>query len=193
MERIGERLRHYRREARKTLLDVASEAGLSVGFLSQAERNLSGVSISSLANIAKALNVPLRLLIDQPEQRSADSHAGQRQRYSTIDRGQTYERLSSSFPGSQINATKMCLPVGYESETVAHDGDEFVYVLSGSVRYNVGGTDYLLQPGDSLHFDGRQYHCLATVGAVAAEVVSVGTLPIFDDAQAGDAPTDRIR
>jgi len=193
MDRIGERLRRYRREARKTLLEVASEAGLSVGFLSQAERNLSGVSLSSLANIAKALNVPLRLLIDQPEQRSADSHAGQRRRYSTVDRGQTYERLSSSFPGSQLNATKMCLPVGYESETVSHDGDEFVYVLSGSVRYNVGGTDYLLQPGDSLHFDGRQYHCLATVGATAAEVVSVGTLSIFDDTQTQDGQAGQVR
>lgn len=181
MERIGERLRRYRREARKTLLDVASEAGLSVGFLSQAERNLSGVSISSLANIAKALNVPLRLLIDQPEQRSPDSHAGQRRRYGTVDRGQTYERLSSRFPGSQINAVKMCLPVDYVSEAVAHDGDEFVYVLAGSVRYCVGGVDYLLQAGDSLHFDGRHSHFLANVGTVAAEMVSVGTLPIFDD------------
>lgn len=182
MEQLGERLRRYRRAARKTLLDVARESGLSVGFLSQAERNLSGVSLSSLANIAKALEVPLRLLIDQPEQRSPDSHAGRRRRYSTIDRGQTYERLSSTFPGSQINAVKMCLPVDYVSESVTHDGDEFVYVLSGSVRYTVDGTDYLLQIGDSLHFDGRQHHFLANVGTIPAEVVSVGTLPIFDDA-----------
>ncbi|MBL8300128.1 MAG: helix-turn-helix transcriptional regulator [Rhodanobacteraceae bacterium] len=185
MEPLGERLRHYRRKAGKTLLEVASEAGLSVGFLSQAERNLSGVSLSSLANIAKALDVPLRLLVDQPEQRSPDSHAGQRRRYSTIDRGQTYERLSSSFSGSQINAVKMCLPVGYVSESVTHDGDEFVYVLSGNVSYCVAGIDYPLQGGDSLHFDGRQQHFLANTGATPAEVVSVGTLAIFDDAKDG--------
>ncbi|HSX62946.1 MAG TPA: XRE family transcriptional regulator [Tahibacter sp.] len=181
MEQLGERLRRYRREAHKTLLDVASEAGLSVGFLSQAERNLSGVSLSSLANIARALNVPLRLLIDQPEQRSPDSREGHRRRYSTIDRGQTYERLSSSFPGSQINAVRMCLPVGYVSESVTHGGDEFVYVLSGAVRYCVAGVDYPLESGDSLHFDGRHQHFLANTGATPAEVVSVGTLPIFDD------------
>lgn len=188
MEQLGERLRRYRREARKTLLDVAREAGLSVGFLSQAERNLSGVSLSSLANIARALNVPLRLLIDQPEQRSPDSHAGRRRRYSTVDRGQSYERLSSTFPGSQINAVKMSLPVGYRSESVTHDGDEFVYVLSGKVCYCVDGVDYQLQPGDSLHFDGRLQHHLANVGEVAVEVVSVGTLPIFDDVAAAPAP-----
>lgn len=56
VDRIGERLRRYRRAAKKTLHQVASESGLTASFLSQAERNLTGVSISSLANIAKSLN-----------------------------------------------------------------------------------------------------------------------------------------
>ena len=42
-EQIGERLRRYRRAANKTLNQVASEAGLTASFLSQAERNLTGV------------------------------------------------------------------------------------------------------------------------------------------------------
>lgn len=66
--RIGQRIRRLRREAKKTLLEVATEAKLSVGFLSQVERHLTGISISSLVNVAKALNVPLGALIDQPRQ-----------------------------------------------------------------------------------------------------------------------------
>ncbi|VEE74205.1 transcriptional regulator [Pseudomonas aeruginosa] len=68
VDRIGERLRRYRRAAKKTLHQVASESGLTASFLSQAERNLTGVSISSLANIAKSLNIPLNALFDQPAQ-----------------------------------------------------------------------------------------------------------------------------
>lgn len=60
VDRIGERLRRYRRAAKKTLHQVASESGLTASFLSQAERNLTGVSISSLANIAKSLNTTNR-------------------------------------------------------------------------------------------------------------------------------------
>ena len=63
-DRIGERLRRYRRAAGKTLNQVAADAGLTASFLSQAERNLTGVSISSLASIAKSLNVPLNALFD---------------------------------------------------------------------------------------------------------------------------------
>ncbi|MDX4015022.1 XRE family transcriptional regulator [Pseudomonas aeruginosa] len=66
VDRIGERLRRYRRAAKKTLHQVASESGLTASFLSQAERNLTGVSIPSLANIAKSLNIPLNALFDQP-------------------------------------------------------------------------------------------------------------------------------
>lgn len=66
--RIGQRIRRLRREAKKTLLEVATEANLSIGFLSQVERNLTGISLSSLVNVATALNVPLGTLIEQPRQ-----------------------------------------------------------------------------------------------------------------------------
>lgn len=182
---IGRRLRHYRREAGKTLQEVAQETGLSAGFLSQAERDLTGISISSLASIAQALAVPLRALLDQPRQAEPDSHDGHREVYGTREQGQTYERLSTTFPGQVINAVKMRLPVGYQSELVAHDGDEFVYVLEGTVRYRVGDETYDLGPHDSLHFDAHKAHSIANLGDVAAALISVGTLAIFDDDRVG--------
>jgi transcriptional regulator with XRE-family HTH domain len=181
VERIGERLRRHRRAAGRTLAEVASAAGVSTGFLSQAERNLTGVSISSLANIARALDVPLRQLFDQPAQAQPDSRQGRRQAYAIEGKRQRYERLSTTFPGSVINAVKLTMPPGYQSETVSHEGDEFVYVLSGRVRYAVGGEAYVLGPGDSLHFPGRNTHDISVIGDEPVEVISVGTLPIFDD------------
>jgi quercetin dioxygenase-like cupin family protein len=178
---LGQRLRHYRRQARKTLLDVASAAGVSVGFLSQAERDLSGVSLSSLANLARALDVPLSALLEQPQQSAPDSHQGERQPYTIEGRPQQYERLSSAFTGSQLNAVKMTMPAGYRSETVSHQGDELVYVLKGVASYIVAGQEYRLAAGDSLHFDARQPHSAGNGGEEAVELISVGTLSIFDD------------
>jgi quercetin dioxygenase-like cupin family protein len=166
---------------KKTLLEVAMEAGLSVGFLSQVERNLAGISISSLINVAKALNVPLRVLFDQPLQTAPDSHKNKRKTYSIVETQQKYERLSTSFPGSVINAVKMELPVGYCSEFVSHDGDEFVYIMSGHARYTIAGKEYQLSGGDSVHFDAHQSHSLANIGDTVVELISVGTLAIFDD------------
>ena len=103
-------------------------------------------------------------LFDAPAQPAPDSHAGRRQAFSPVDHGQTYERLSSAFPGSQLHAVKLTLPVGYRSERVAHDGDEFVYVLAGQVQYTVGDRPYPLGPGDSLHFNAHQAHWLENLG-----------------------------
>ncbi|MBM2653033.1 helix-turn-helix domain-containing protein [Burkholderia diffusa] len=179
--RIGQRIRRLRREAKKTLLEVATEANLSVGFLSQVERHLTGISLSSLVNVAKALNVPLGTLIDQPRQAQPDSHAGRREPYAVDAASQWYERLSTTFDGSQINALKVRMMEGYRSEWVAHGGDEFVYVLTGRLCYTIGKKDYPLSAGDSLHFDARKRHRVANVGDGAAEMIAVGTLPLFDD------------
>ncbi len=179
--RIGQRIRRLRREAKKTLLEVATEASLSVGFLSQVERHLTGISLSSLANVAKALNVPLGALIEQPRQVQPDSHAGHREPYAVDATSQWYERLSTTFDGSQINALKVRMMEGYRSEWVAHGGDEFVYVLTGRLCYTIGKKDYPLAPGDSLHFDARKRHRVANVGDGPAELIAVGTLPLFGD------------
>ncbi|CAB3759962.1 hypothetical protein LMG29660_03841 [Burkholderia puraquae] len=183
--RIGQRIRRLRREAKKTLLEVATEAKLSVGFLSQVERHLTGISLSSLVNVAKALNVPLGALIDQPRQTQPDSHEGRRKPYALDARSQWYERLSTTFDGSQINALKVQMMAGYRSEWVAHGGDEFVYVLAGRICYTVGKKNYPLSPGDSLHFDASKRHRVANVGDGPAEVIAVGTLPLFDDRGTG--------
>lgn len=186
--RIGQRIRRLRREAKKTLLEVATEAKLSVGFLSQVERNLTGISISSLVNVANALNVPIGVLIDQPRQQQPDSHQGSRESYAVDKTSQSYERLSTTFDGSLINAVKVQMMEGYCSEWVAHGGDEFVYVLSGQICYTVGKKDYPLAPGDSIHFDAHRKHRVANVGAGPAELIVVGTLPLFDDSYAEFVP-----
>ena len=180
---IGQRIRRLRRESRKTLLEVAAEANLSIGFLSQVERNLTGISISSLVNVANALNVPLGELIEQPRQAQPDSHQGSRESYALDRTQQHYERLSTTFDGSLINAVKVRMMEGYRSEWVAHGGDEFVYVLAGQVCYTVGKKDYPLSPGDSIHFDARKRHRVANVGDGRAELIVVGTLPLFDDSR----------
>ncbi len=180
---IGQRIRRLRRESKMTLLEVATASSLSVGFLSQVERNLTGISISSLVNVAKALSVPLGALLEHPRQAQPDSHEGRRESYRVGPMQQRYERLSTTFDGSLLNAVKVRMMEGYSSEWVAHGGDEFVYVLSGQVRYTLRKKDYPLTAGDSLHFNARERHRVVNVGAGPAELIVVGTLPLFDDGQ----------
>ena len=66
MPQLGETIRARRHAVKKTLVQVASETGLTAGFLSQLERNQTSSSITSLVVIAKSLGVTIGDLIKQP-------------------------------------------------------------------------------------------------------------------------------
>jgi len=76
---------------------------------------------------------------------------------------------------------KMNIPVGYESELIAHEGVEFSYVLAGQIVYTIEGRDYPLGPGDSVHFDAGKLHRLVNAADEPAEVLTMTTMALFDD------------
>ena len=57
--RIGAQLRAARLAARKTMAEVADEAGLTKGFVSKLGRDLANVSVASLFRLCDALGVPI--------------------------------------------------------------------------------------------------------------------------------------
>ncbi|WP_194270549.1 helix-turn-helix domain-containing protein [Glaciimonas soli] len=180
---MGRTIRARRHKIKKTLVQIAEETGLTAGFLSQLERNQTSASISSLVVIAKALNIAVSDLVEQPAQALPDTYQGQRKPYSVINGQVRYERLSTVFPGSQIHSVKFTMPMGYKSETVSHEGDEMVFVLSGKVEYAVGMERYVLNVGDSLHFDANIPHSVEVLlhQNQQAELIWMGTTKLFEE------------
>lgn len=179
---VGERIRDLRRGRKLTLEQLAESTGLTASFLSQMERNLTGVTLSSLVNIAKALGVPLREIVAQPAQVSPDTHQGERQDYSVETVSMHYERLSASFPGSRLHAMKIRVPAGYSSGLESHEGEELLYVLAGRLNYHVGHKTYHLGVGDSMHIDSHRPHRITNPGPAMAEILWTSTFRVFDDA-----------
>jgi len=180
--KLGERIRERRRGLKKTLQEVADATGLSIGFMSQIERNLTVPSLSSLATVAEFLGVSIGDLTGHPAEPHPDTHRDERVPYA-LENGQVrYERLSSAFPGSTLHSVKFTMPCGYRSETVSHAGEELVFVLRGRINYRVAGKLYNLEEGDSLHFDAVTPHSIEAMPHPlgVAEVIWAGTLDIFD-------------
>ena len=181
-KRLGERIRALRISQGMTLQQVATLSGLSIGFISQIERNITGMSLSSMVNVAKALNISLRDLVPPPGQASMETHQDQRKVFKVDDTSPLYERLSTVFSGSSMHAVKFVVPVGYkDAGFMSNSGEEFLYLLSGNIKFIVGEKTYLLGPGDSLHFDGLLPHRYSNNGKDVALILWVGTFPIFGD------------
>ena len=182
-EDLGSRLRARRKAIGKTMQQVADEAGLTIGFISQIERGISTPSLASLYNVAKALDASVDHFVSQKPARthSAVSHAGQRQTYKIGGTARYYEFLERGFPDAALNACISHVPPGHQSEIMRHEGEEFVYLVSGRMRYELDGVEYVLGAGDTLHIDSRKPHRGHNIGSETAIELWVGTMRLFPE------------
>ncbi len=189
---LGQRIRDARKLRRLTLQRVASVTGLSVGFLSQVERNITRPSLASLTLIARVLETTVSALLQQSDQPIAVSRREGRVVYPIKDEGGSYERLSTTYPTQLLNAVKMFVPAGLSSKLYSYEGEMVVYVLAGVIRYVIDGVIYELQAGDSLHFSTSRPHRVTTPDDHTTEILVLSTQQIVDE-QHGIASTIYVR
>jgi transcriptional regulator with XRE-family HTH domain len=163
-EEIGAQVRRFRRSMDLTVAQLGMNAGISAGMLSKIENGTISPSLSTLCALAKALNVSMSSLFAESEERRDCSFvkAGQGVR---IERrgtkaGHLYDLLGHSLAG-EIGVEPFLITLkrdGHPYTNFRHAGVEFIYMLSGKVRYRHADGTYLLEPGDALFFDAAARH-----------------------------------
>lgn len=182
---FGGRIRDLRRKADLTLQALADEAGISVGFLSQVERDKATPSLGTLASLAAALGVDVDVFIATPKPGDSITRDGERPRFALADSSLSYERVTTTLPGGTLSSLIVHIPPGYASETTAHIGEELIVLLDGALRQTLGDTTFILHPGDSLHFMGDTPHAFANIGDGPARLLWTGTSPRLIGPQPG--------
>lgn len=176
---LGPLIRARRRQKSITLQDLSDRSGVSVGYLSQLERDNATPTLGTLAQIAKALGVGVDYFIATPRPVDALTVAARRMRFSIDGSSVVYERIGAEFPGSEMSSFIIHVPDGYRSETMSHAGEEIVYVLEGSVVQLLEGEEFRMNPGDSLHYRGNRPHGWYNDSGASAKLLWTGTLELF--------------
>ncbi len=149
---VGNRLRALRKKRGMTIPQLAAETGLTNGFISQLERDLTSASLSSLARIAAALDVRLGHLVD-------GTPVGEGQPMLEL-RGQEHVLLSSP-EEMRFHVTESHIEpgasAGEELYTLPCDV-EIVHVVQGALELRVGEETNLLRAGDSFTYAPRDLH-----------------------------------
>ncbi|MEZ5667179.1 MAG: cupin domain-containing protein [Alphaproteobacteria bacterium] len=188
---LPERLRSRRKALGLTLRDVADEARLSVGFISQIERGLATPSLTSLVEIARALALDPGALLGIPPTSGATLPQAGRNRFALSPLGPTYERISSGDGRMALNGLVTHFPPGYASaETTRHEGEELFYVLEGELELVLDGTRTRLRPGDAAHYSSALPHHMRNPTDKPTSILWVGTINLFG-AEANHAPEHR--
>lgn len=177
--RVGALIRARRRQQQMTLETLGKSAEVSVGYLSQVERDHATPSLGTLASIARALGVGIDYFVSAPTPSTALTRASERNRFSVDGSSIVYERLGTDFPGNQLSSFVMTVPPGYRSETVAHEGEEILFVLDGAITQRLDGEEMVMNAGDSLHFRGNRPHSWSNHTDQPARLLWTGTLTLF--------------
>ena len=174
MTRLGGRLRDLRAGQGWTQDDLARRTGLSKSYLSRIEDGDRQPSLASLLSLAQAYGISLAALFSDPaaeNRQCAVVYAG------TLPpqegNGLSYTPLSSLHAAGMqpIRVTVSAWREG--GEMYRHDGEEWLHVLSGTLRLALAGEVYRLHPGDSAHFDARVPHRLSAESGIDAELILV--------------------
>lgn len=171
---IGARIRNLRRHQNRTLQALANETDLSVGYLSQIERNLATPSLASLTKIANSLGVGIEHFVPLRSTGDLITRASERKSVWVDERTITYERLHADFPGANFSSFIMTLQPGFVGDLGAHDGEEFFFQLEGQTTIELNGTAHVLSPGDTMHFRSDMQHQARNEGDVPAKMMWLG-------------------
>jgi transcriptional regulator with XRE-family HTH domain len=175
----GARIRERRHEFHLSLQELAARTGLTPSFLSLIERDLNSPSLESLRRIAEALEVPLFYFTDSDGENPV------------VRRDQ---RVHITFPPGHLTC-ELLVPdlrhrlemfiahahpsAGNIARAPKHESEECIYVMEGSLRVRLHGTDYVLNTGDSIYFHGSTLQEICAQGRRQATFISVITPPVL--------------
>ncbi|WP_018237360.1 MerR family transcriptional regulator [Ensifer sp. BR816] len=177
---VGRKLRSLRHAAGKTLEQVAGEVGIAPSALSTLERTSQGVSIAVLHNLAEYFGTTVSSLSGEEEpQARALVRAGEWRNWPRTTPGVTVQLLAEG--KNQMDCHRFVLAPGASSEgAYRHEGEEFVYVLSGRVEFVLDSDQfYDLHPGDSLYFESRRRHAWSNRHDGETILLWINTPPTF--------------
>lgn len=180
IEIISGKIRELRKDRRFTLKDLSQKTGLSVSFLSQVENGTSSLAITSLKKISDALNVSINYFFDNPEPHKYLTKLEDRSEFQIEGSNSKYVRLSGDFPDRAIETLYLIIPPEQQhGHKFSHPGEEFMYVLEGTLIANVDGTEYILNQGDSIHYPSTLPHVWINPLKQEAKILSITSPAIF--------------
>ena len=175
---IGRRIRQLRVRNGLTQQELASRCELTKGFVSQLENNLTTPSLPALMDLVEALGSDMATFFSEEQEQQI-----------VFGKDDFFEDARENctilwiVPNAQKNAMEhilvTLLPHQATRSMMPHEGEEFGYVLSGSIVLENGGRKHRVKKGETFYIRGEQEHCLRNTGNTPAQVLWITTPPSF--------------
>jgi transcriptional regulator with XRE-family HTH domain len=174
LEDIGARIKTLRKEKGLSLEALSNLTGFETGLLSDIEQNRVQPQLGTIIKLSKALDSAFSRLIsgvgdqlyaitrknDQKIVSRSASQSGGKNIY-------TYKSLAPEVKGRHMEALIVQLEENPDAERSVHEGEEFIYVIEGTVTLKIGADQFELLPGDSVYYLSTTPHLIASKESTA--------------------------
>lgn len=179
---VGDRIRQFRESRGLTLQQLADRTGFSTALLSQIENRMTSPPLGTLVKIANALDTTVSAFIGGQEERAfsivrkADrrivSRVGLKEGGKTA---YTYEALGAGKAGRKMEPFLVRLQPLADRHVSrnSHEGEEFLYVLSGKVEVFLDDYSDVLSEGDCIYYNSTIPHHVHSVEEAEAVILAV--------------------
>lgn len=177
---IGRKIKRLRLEKSLTQEELADRTELSKSFISQVERDQTSPSIATLMDILQALGTDLKEFFND----EADTQIVFRDSdyFEKIDE-ELKNKTEWIIPNAQKNRMEpirvTLSPGGRTYEDDPHEGEEFGYVLQGTVTIHLGQQTFRAKKGESFYFPAKSRHYIENTAKTPAVLIWVSTPPSF--------------
>jgi transcriptional regulator with XRE-family HTH domain len=185
---VGRQLRKLRTESGLSIRLLAENSGLNVNTLSLIENGKTSPSVSTLQQLAAALNVPITAFFETDIPKNSISYLKDGQRPKGAFSHGTLEDLGAGLTlhGGQPLLVNLEPNADSGPTPIVHTGHEFVFCLEGHLSYTIEDRTYLLEPNDSLLFEAHLPHRWQNIGETRSR-----SLLVMCPADEADRPTER--
>lgn len=171
---LGAKIKKLRQEKGFSLEDLANETGRSVAYLKEVEANGEIPPVAVLLQLARAMRLGSDEFL-KPDETAVQRQEAEAKRTAHY----SYQTLSPAKSDRHLKPFAITIPaldahtgVGYR-----HEGEEFVFVLSGEVILTVGENSRRLAEGECHHFNSAIPHHMANPGEVETRLLVVLYVP----------------
>jgi quercetin dioxygenase-like cupin family protein/DNA-binding Xre family transcriptional regulator len=177
---LGSRIHETRHLRSLTLQDLSSRTGISLETLEKVEADKMIPPLGELIKLGKALEMKMGYFISPGEERPMTVvHADKRPPISRFGRerseqyGYTYESLAPEKANRFMEPFLITMVPSEVKELSTHDGQEFIFVLEGEMRAQVGEQVEILKTGDAVYYDSSHPHLVKCHGEKPAKILAV--------------------
>ncbi|MCL4393297.1 MAG: cupin domain-containing protein [Chloroflexi bacterium] len=172
---VGRRLRALRDERDLSARVLAEKSSLAVNTLSLIETGKTSPSVSTLQQIAYALDVPITEFFETDAPKSSVAYVRAAERPRAAFAHGTLEDLGAGITHRAVEPFVVTLEpnMGSGPNAIVHTGYEFVYCLQGRIAYTIEERTYLLEAGDSVLFESHLPHRWHNVDTAASRAILV--------------------